>query len=141
MRKLSKRQIIFKRLSKRAEIDTEKLISEMKETVKQDPEVQEKFEEYGVPVSEIDDVHVEFCPLEVSAKTKDGKIYLNKKMLENDSSIKDPTHYLVHELMHYLQQTTGNSLDSEDKKSTDYLDLPTEEEAFKNKAKELLSAD
>lgn len=131
MRKISQRQVVPKRLSKRAGPDFEKLIEEMRENVKDDPTLQKKFKEYGVPINDVDDVHVEFCDLDVSAKTKDGKIYLNKQMLADDSPIKDPTHYLIHELVHYLQQTTGNSMDGQSKERTDYLDLPTEEEAFK----------
>jgi hypothetical protein len=100
----------------------------MRERVKKDPEVQKKFEEYGVPLSHIDKVYVEFKDLPVSAKTKDKKIYLNRKMLEPDSDVKDPTHYLVHEIVHYLQQVTGQTKGHKEVK--DYLDKPTEEEAF-----------
>jgi len=96
----------------------------MKEQVKKDPVVVKKFEEYGIPIADIDKVHVEFCPLDVSAKTKDRKIYINEKMLADDGQ--DPTHYLVHELMHYLQQTSGKTKSNAD----DYLDKPTEQEAF-----------
>lgn len=115
------------RLSKRGGHNYEKIVKEMKERIKEDPAIQEKFKEYGIPISQIDDVHVEFAELEVSAKTKNKKIYINKKLLDKDD-IKDPTHYLAHEITHYLQQLTGNvgSHNTDD----DYLDLPTEEEAF-----------
>lgn len=105
----------------------------MKEQVKNDPDVVAKFKKYDVPLSAIDDVHVEFADLDVSAKTKDEKIYLNKKMLEPDSEIKDPTHYLAHELVHYLQQFTGNTAGH--KLVDDYLDKPTEMEAFQVQVK------
>jgi predicted metal-dependent hydrolase len=81
-------------------------------------------------LDDIDDVHVEFCDLDVSAKTKDKKIYLNKSMLADDSPVKDPTHYLVHELIHYLQQSTGKNMNKH-RKDEEYLDKETEEEAFK----------
>lgn len=100
----------------------------MKKKVKDDPEVKEKFEEYGVSLDEIDDVHVEFDELDVSAKTKDEKIYINKKLVEEKSQ--DPTHYLVHELVHYLQQSTDNVDHNKHKK--EYLDRETELEAFKS---------
>jgi hypothetical protein len=100
----------------------------MRQKVKQDPEVQKKFKEYGVPLDKIDAVHVEFADLPVSAKTKDKKIYLNRKMLDADSDVKDPTHYLAHEIVHFLQQWTGNT--SGHKQVKDYLEKPTEEEAF-----------
>lgn len=97
----------------------------MKDKVKKDPVVIKKFKEYGIPLNDIDKIHVEFCPLDVSAKTKNRKIYINERMLADDGQ--DPTHYLVHELMHYLQQTTGKNRGGE---ANDYLDKPTEQEAF-----------
>ena len=48
-------------------------------------------------------------------------------MLDSDSDIKDPTHYLAHELTHWLQQITGN-VDGHAVK--DSLEKPTEVEAF-----------
>jgi predicted metal-dependent hydrolase len=102
----------------------------MRDLVKNDPVIIEKFKEYGVSLDDIDDVHVEFCDLDVSAKTKDKKIYLNKSMLADDSPVKDPTHYLVHELIHYLQQSTGKNMNKH-RKDEEYLDKETEEEAFK----------
>ncbi len=129
MRKLSKRHIKLRKLSKRSEKDVERFIREMRETVKSDPAVIEKFEEYGVSLDDIDVVHIEFCELDVSAKTKDKKIYINEKMLDDVHKAKDPTHYVVHELMHYLQQKTGK-VDKKEQEGKDYLDKPTEEEAF-----------
>jgi len=129
MRKLSQRHLKLTKLSKRSKPDADKFVAEMRRTVKSDPKVIEKFKEYGVSLDEIDDVHIEFCKLDVSAKTKDEKIYLNEKMLKDDSDVEDPTNYLVHELMHYLQQSTGNVDDK--KQDKEYLDRPTEEEAFK----------
>jgi len=100
----------------------------MKESVKKDPALIEKFEEYGVSLDKINDVHVEFADLDVSAKTKNEKIYLNESMLSEDSPV-NPTQYLVHELIHYLQQSTGNTDDN--KLEKEYLDRETEQEAFK----------
>jgi hypothetical protein len=101
----------------------------MRQEIKNDPLVIRKFKEYGIPLDDIDKVHIEFRDLDVSAKTKNKKIYLNSAMLEDDSPIKDPTHYLVHEIIHYLQQTTGKNLDDGDVE--DYLDKDSEQEAFK----------
>lgn len=128
MRKLSVRQILNRiKLSSR-DIDEKEFVRQMKEKVKKDPAVIEKFEEYGISTDSIDGVHVEFEDLDVSAKTKNKKIYLNRKMLDPKSGIDDPTHYLAHELTHWLQQTSGNTKGHEVK---DYLSKPTEEEAFK----------
>lgn len=129
MRKLSKRHLTLRRLSKRAKADFDKLVREMKEQAKEDPVIIDKFKEYGVPLDEIDSVSVKFCPLDVSAKTKNEEIFLNEKMLADDSTVDDPTHYLIHELIHYLQQSTGKHNCKND--NADYLDLDTEEEAFK----------
>jgi len=131
MHKLSKRQMNLRKLSKRDKASVEQFIQEMRETVKKDPEIISKFEEYGVPLSDIDKVQVTFCKLEVSAKTKNKKIYLNEAMLSGDSKVKDPTHYLVHELIHYLQQSTGKNL-SKHKAEDSYLDKQTEQEAFRS---------
>lgn len=130
MKKLSKRQIVLWKLSKRDSPTEEKIIQKMRQRIKQDPEVQKKFDEYGVSLDEIDKVHIEFCDLPVSAKTKDKKIYLNRKMLEKNSDVDDPTHYLVHEMIHFLQQVTGKTKGH--KQVRDYLDKPTEESAFKS---------
>ena len=128
MKKLSQRHPLIKKLSKRSGPDIEKLVREMRNQAKSDPVIIEKFKEYGVPLDDIDNVSVQFCDLDVSSKTKDQSIYLSNKMLADDSNVDDPTHYLIHELVHYLQQKTGNTCDKDNK---DYLDLETEEEAFK----------
>jgi len=111
--------------------DPEKLIEEMRGRVKKDPVVIAKFKEYSVSLDEIDTVHVEFADLDVSAKTKDKKIYINQSMLKPDSSvsIEGIFAYFVHELTHYLQQSSHKSID--DSANVDYIDKPTENEAFK----------
>ena len=131
MNKLSQRQVKpkLKKLSKRSEPNIEQFIAEMREHVKNDPIIIKKFKEYDVPLDEIDNVSISFCDLDVSAKTKDQKIYLNIAMFDDDNDIKDPTHYLVHELIHFLQQRTNNTGEDD---SNDYLDKETEEEAFKS---------
>lgn len=131
MRKLSKRHRgPLTKLSKRSSPDIDKYVQQLKEKVKKDPEIIRKFKKYDVPIDEIDNVHVEFKDLDVSAKTKNKKIYLNSKMLSEDSPVKDPAHYLVHELIHYLQQSTGNTDDKKHQK--EYLDRETEQEAFQS---------
>ena len=79
MHKLSTRHFppIYK-ISKRDEQSQKDYVNSMKSRVKKDPAVIDKFEEYGIPIDEIDNIHVEFKELDVSAKTKDRKIYLNK---------------------------------------------------------------
>jgi len=128
MNKLSARHTpSIKKISKRDSIDEDAIIKKMKEDVKRDPAVIEKCKEYGVSIDDLDDVHVEFADLDVSAKTKDQKIYLNRKMLEPDSEVKDPTHYLAHESIHWAQQVSGHT---NGHKVDDYLHKPTEQAAF-----------
>lgn len=102
-------------------------MEKMKEKVKTDEKVIDKFEEYGVDIALLDDVHVEFIDLDVSAKTKDTKIFINKKLVEQGHN---PTHYLVHEMIHFLQQHTGHTDPKKGEK--DYMDRETEMEAFQS---------
>jgi hypothetical protein len=125
MLKLSKRQ--SQKLLKISNRYNSDKILEMKRRVKSDPVVIKKFKEYGVSIADIDKVHVEFCSLDVSAKTKDRKIYINENMLEDGAQ--DPTHYLVHELTHYLQQS--KNVNRINNNTDQYLEKPTEEEAFR----------
>ena len=127
MKRISQRHIT--RISSRY-MDEESLIHQLRYIAKKDPAVIDKFKEYGVSLNDIDQIHIEFCELDVSAKTKDKKIYLNRTMLNNFKDIEKPAHYLVHELVHYLQQKTGNSI-KEQFVCEEYLDKPSEEEAFK----------
>ena len=133
--KISKRQDreeIVADFRKRVKTDPKakkQLILQMKEWVKQDPTIIKTFKEYGVSLDEIDKSSVTFAPLDVSAKTKDLKIYLNESMLDEDSDVKDPTEYISHEMSHLAQQLTGKTKGHETKR---YLDKQTEEIAFKN---------
>lgn len=138
MRKLSARHYTtINKISKRESKDD--VIKRMKKSIKEDPSVIKKFKEYDVSLDEIDDMHVEFCELEVSAKTKDCKVYLNQKMLDPDSDVKDPTMYLAHEILHVLQQMTGNT--DGHSEVDDYLNKTTEQEAFQVQYKYISKAD
>lgn len=82
---------------------------------------------YGEEPEFIDNVPIRFEPLDVSAKTVDGEVILNERLLEGE--VRDVLRYLVHELTHCLQQKHGK-VDGESK-AGDYLDDPNEIEAFK----------
>lgn len=127
MQKISKRQIL--KLSKRQYTDEEKdqLIDEMREKAKKDPVVIDLFKKYEVPIEKINNIDVSFGPLEVSAKTKDGKITINEKLIGAKDE-RDPIFYFFHELNHIVQRLTGKRVDNEGK---DYIDDPNEEVAFK----------
>lgn len=107
-----------------------RLLDRMRKYLKEDSVVKEMFEEYGVDINEIDYVPMMFGDLDVSAKTNHGIIIFNYKLLTDGDFFKDFS-YGVHELSHYLQQTSGDkpTQSSDDGK---YLDNPFEQEGFQN---------
>lgn len=126
MIKISKRD--DRGLDDKAASDVEKI----KAALKKEPIVISEFKKYKRDIDEVDNVSIQFDPnLDVSAKTVNGKIYLNAKMLEEDW--KNYFHYAVHEITHYLQHTSGKCNGHGEEKS--YLDNPAEIEAFQNQLK------
>lgn len=107
-----------------------RMIKKMRDFLKKDGVVQEMFKEYGVDIEEIDLIPMRFGPLDVSAKTDHGVIIFNYKLLTDGDFFKDFS-YGVHEMTHWLQQTTGDKpTQSADEGS--YLDNPFEQEGFQN---------
>lgn len=107
-----------------------RMIKKMREYLKQDHVVRQMFKDYGVDISEIDFIPMMFGNLDVSAKTDHGIIIFNYKLLTDGDFFKDFS-YGVHEMTHWLQQTTGSKAT---KSSNDgsYLDNPYEQEGFQN---------
>jgi len=107
-----------------------RMIKKMREYLKHDGVVQEMFKEYEVDIEELDLIPMRFGTLDVSAKTDHGVIIFNYKLLTDGDFFKDFS-YGVHEMTHWLQQTTG----TKPTKSSDdgnYLDNPFEQEGFQN---------
>ena len=107
-----------------------RMIKKMREYLKGNEVVQQMFKDYGVDISEIDYIPMMFGNLDVSAKTDHGVIIFNYKLLTDGDWFEDFS-YGVHEMTHWLQQTTG----SKATKSSDegsYLDNPYEQEGFQN---------
>lgn len=107
-----------------------RMIKKMREYLKGNEVVQKMFDDYGVDISEIDLIPMCFGNLDVSAKTDHGIIIFNFKLLTDGDWFEDFS-YGVHEMTHWLQQTTG----SKATKSSDegsYLDNPYEQEGFQN---------
>ena len=123
MRKLSKRQQIQNK-----KVDQEALIAKMRTAIKQDKAVIEKYKEYGVSLDEINTVPICFCDLDVSAKTKNKRIYLNSNMLKEKDPFEFAMPYGIHESIHLAQQISNVHLDKS--KADDYLSMPTELESF-----------
>lgn len=107
-----------------------RMIKKMREYLKKNDIVQKVFKEYDVDIEEIDYIPMMFGSIDVSAKTDHGVIIYNYKLLTDGDFFKDFS-YGVHEMTHWLQQTTG----SKATKSSDdgnYLDNPYEQEGFQN---------
>ena len=122
MIKLCKKKTVSKR-------EKDEIIKRLKEKMKKNKIVKKKFKEYGIPISKIDDIDMSFADMDVSAKTKDKRIFFNSRFLDNGGDFEEE-HYCPHELVHYLQQAT-DSLDRREM-DKDYLDNKHEQEAFKS---------
>jgi hypothetical protein len=107
-------------------IEDLKLIKNIKNDIKEEQEIIDKFEEYDEDLSLIDDVDISFQDLDVSAKTLNGEIILNEKLKHSDWD--DMLRYVVHELVHVLQQRAGKV--NQESQAKDYLDDENEIEAF-----------
>ena len=107
-----------------------RMIKKMREYLKHDGVVQEMFDKYGVDIEEIDLIPMRFGNLDVSAKTDHGVIIFNYKLLTDGDFFKDFS-YGVHEMTHWLQQTTGDK-PTQSADDGNYLDNPFEQEGFQN---------
>lgn len=107
-----------------------RMIKKMREYLKNNDVVKNMFKEYKVDIAEIDYIPMMFGDIDVSATTNHGVITFNYQLLTDGDFFKDFS-YGVHEVCHYLQQTTG----SKPTKSADdgeYLDNKFEREGFTN---------
>lgn len=106
------------------------LITNLRSYLKKNKQMQNIFGEYGVSIDEIEFIPMSFADLEVSAKTDHGVIYFNYKLLCDGDFFKD-FGYGIHEITHWLQQTTGTE-PTQGAEDGDYLDNPFEVEGFQN---------
>lgn len=102
--------------------------------LREHPQVKALFLRFQVPIEAIHEVPIDFEDLDVSAKAKKGRIIINRKLVA-DGDFVDDLHYIVHELVHVLQQHTGAVNDYGDLSQYDYLDNPLEIEAFQEQIK------
>src|SRR5208282_5759512 len=107
-----------------------RMIKKMREYLKQNDIVQKMFKDYGVNIAEIDYIPMMFGNLDVSAKTDHGVIIFNYRLLTDGDFFKDFS-YGVHEMTHWLQQTTGDK-PTQSADDGSYLDNPYEQEGFQN---------
>lgn len=107
-----------------------KIISRLRTYLKTDETTKKMFDEYGVDISELDIIPMSFMDMDVSARTDHGIIFFNYKLLCDGDFYKDFS-YGVHEITHYLQQTTGTKA-TKGADDGEYLDNPYEVEGFQN---------
>ena len=105
-----------------------RMINKMREYLKKNEIVQDMFKEYGVDIEEIDYIPMMFGDLDVSAKTNRCVITFNYRLLCDGDWFKDFS-YGTHEILHYLQQSTGKKA-TKSADDGEYLDNVYEREAF-----------
>ena len=110
-------------------IDSEiEIISKIKEEIKKDPITKELLRQYSKDESFIDAIPLDFSEdIDVSAKTINARILLNKNLLKEPFDI--ILRYAIHELVHSLQHVNLND-DFNKYEEYEYLDRPDELEAF-----------
>ena len=107
-----------------------RLLKRMREVLKKDEVVKKMFKEFEVDIEEIDYIPMKFGKLDVSAKTDHGILIFNWKLLCDADFLEDYS-YGVHEITHWLQQTTGTK-PTQSADDGSYLDNPYEREGFAN---------
>lgn len=107
-----------------------RLLKKMRDHLKKDEVVQKMFKEYDVDLEEIDYIPMKFGKLDVSAKTDHAIIIFSWKLLCDGDFLKDYS-YGVHEITHWLQQTTGTK-PTQSADDGDYLHNRFEQEGFAN---------
>lgn len=105
-----------------------KLFDIAKNYLKKNEVVQQMFKDHDVPIAYIDLIPCRFGDLKVSAKTTKGVIILNYKLLSDGNFFKDYS-YLVHEILHNLQQLFGDA-PTKSSNTGDYLHNKYEIEGF-----------
>lgn len=108
-------------------------LEKIKKRVFKHPVVIDMLKKYDIDEFELDLIPMCFAKIPVSARTDHGVIYINVELAE-DGNIKEDDHYIVHEMTHYCQQTTGDG-PTKGSDEGNYLDNPIEQEGFRNQTK------
>lgn len=104
------------------------IIQEAKNKLKNSNTYKDLCDKFGLDYGIIDLIPVACIDLDVSGRTENGCIYINKKYADNLDQFAG---YLTHEYSHCLEQLFGTgTYGSND--ADDYLDNPFEIDAFKN---------
>ena len=107
------------------------LIQTAKDFLKNDPVMIKAFKKYNTDIEEIDFIPTIFKKLEVSATTDHGVVYLNTELIKDNKFDKKDYSYMVHEYIHWLQQTAGKK-PTQSSDDGDYLENKYEQESFKS---------
>lgn len=125
--------IIANAIKEDADIDVDledelEILSSLRKELKKDPTAIKIVKEYNQDMDILDGVPIDISnEIDVSAKTVNSRILLNKKLLKEPFEI--IMRYLVHELVHVFQHFELEGKD-DPYEGYDYLDRPDEIEAF-----------
>lgn len=117
---------VLARLKKARKEKINRLVERLRNQIKTEDIYLDKCKEYKEKPNFINSVQISFAPLDVSAKTINGEVFLNEKLLNEDFDTQ--ARYILHESIHCLQQKYGKVKGKVDKE--DYLDDENEQEAF-----------
>lgn len=107
-----------------------RLLNKMRAHLKENEVMQKVFDKYGVDIAELDLVPMMFGDIDVSGKTDHSVVIFNYELLTDGDFFKDFS-YGIHEVTHYLQQTTG-AKGTKSSNDGDYLHNKHEQEGFAN---------
>ena len=120
-------RVIASKQKKNSLMDKMTLLSKIRKALINDKIAKKICKEKGVGEWFLKGVPIDFGEIKPSAKTVDSSIILNNKLMDKPFNIM--MRYVIHELTHSIQHVQ----DQESKRDTEeYLDRPTEIEAFKN---------
>ena len=103
------------------------LIDKLKAEVKDSDAWKEACDLHKVNPEHIFLIPMTFSDIDVSARTENGVVYINNKLLENKDRIPS---YITHECVHWLQQCFSDG-PTEGSTDDNYLDNPFEQEGFR----------
>lgn len=108
------------------------IIKKAKSYLKKNKTMQDAFKRKKLDIELIDVIPTMFDEIDASAKTKQGIVILNIKLLEDGLIFKDIM-YLVHEYTHFCQQAiSDDAIEKTAPKGKNYLFNDEELEAFHN---------
>ena len=103
-------------------ISDEELGNKLKNIVRTNPFFIRLFEEYGVPIDDLNKLSFKIMKLDGKFAQSDSKtIYLNENLFDNGMFFKENLHFFVHEITHWLTRQ---------KEKEFYFADPEEIEAF-----------